>query len=178
MDDSGDPHHHFYAGLLVDGPQVAKAEAALDSICEEARLKGIVSAEAELHAMDLFHCQGEWEGATIPQAIGVFEEALAVIPELGIEVIARGVHLESFQKRYGDLEPYRWEFSNLLERLNERLGALDAQGLVIADEHKEYGWLLRQDLRIGKQFGTAGYRRQKLIRVWTPCISWTQGRVE
>jgi hypothetical protein len=103
-----------------------------------------------------FHGQGQWERATIPQAIGVFEEVLALIPELGIEVIARGVHLESFRTRYGGLEPHRWEFSNPIDRLNERLGALDAQGLVIADEQKEYGWLFATIFELASSSGPTG----------------------
>jgi hypothetical protein len=52
----------------------------------------------------------------------VFRRALGVLSTNKIEVVAHGARLKAVRKRYGSsFGPYLWEFSNLLERLNERL---------------------------------------------------------
>jgi Protein of unknown function (DUF3800) len=165
VDESRDGRHHFHVGLLADGPSISAAEAALDEVVEDAYDNGVARWDSELHAKDIFDGNKAWERGSNAQRAAVFEEALSVIPQHGIEVLARGANLARFSSRYGGGDPYRWEFSNLLERLNERLHAVDDYGLVIADQQHEYRKLLQRDVATGKRSGTGGYRSQRLVRV-------------
>ena len=166
VDESRDAGHHYQVGLLVDGPQVRAVEAALDDLVVSAFLEGGAEhPRSELHGKDVFHGEKAWQKGPIAQRSTVLENALSLIPQHGVEVIARGADLSRFKKRYPGTDPYRWEFSNLLERLNERLKELNDYGLVIADQQHDYRALLQQDVADGKQYGTGGYRSQKLVRV-------------
>ena len=163
--DRGKNGHHFHVGLLAEGRRVAAAETALDEIVEQAWDDGITSWNSELHGAHIFQGLKEWARGSNDQRAAVYEAALSVVVQENIEVIARGVGLSQFEKRYPGGDPYRWGFSNLLERLNERLHTLDAFGLVIADQQHEYRELLQRDVADGKHFGTGGYRSQRLARV-------------
>ncbi|HMS72365.1 MAG TPA: DUF3800 domain-containing protein [Baekduia sp.] len=165
IDESRDALHHFHLGVLATGSQVAAIEQDLEAIVETAFDAGACRWRAELHGVALFHGNDDWDKATAAQRINVYESALTLLPTHGVEVLARGANLARFAKRYGGGDPYRWEFSNLLERLNERLRSLDEYGLVIADEQHEYRDILRRDLADSKQSGTGGYRSQRLTRV-------------
>lgn len=166
VDESRDSQYHYHLGLLAEGDVAARVEAALNDLSERAIDLGATSRwRPEFHAVDIFHGNGEWTKGTIPLRAQVLEEALETISRFGVEVIARGVNLAAFGKRYTEVDPYGWEFSNLLERLNERLTALGAYGLVIADQQHEYAEGLRYDLSHAKQYGTGGYRSQKLERI-------------
>ena len=168
VDESKDGRHHFHAGILVVGPEVPIIETALDDLVNEAGWTGLIKdCGAELHGADFFQRQGQgpWGAASAVQRGGILEAALRLIPDHGVEVIAKGANLAQFNAKYPGTSPYRWEFSNLLERLNERLIRLDDYGLVIADEQHQYRKLLRYDVAQGKRFGTGGYRSQKLRRV-------------
>lgn len=165
VDESRDTLHHFHLGLLTTGAQVSTLEADLEAIVDAAFEDGACRYRSELHGVDLFHGTGDWSRATVPQRISVYESALELIPRHGVEVLARGANLARFGARYGGGDPYRWEFSNLLERLNERLRSRDEFGLVIADEQHQFRDLLRRDLANSKEHGTGGYRSQRLTRV-------------
>lgn len=165
VDESRDGRYHYHLGLLAEGARVAEAEAALDEVVEEAVDNGATRWGSELHAKDIFHGTAEWARGSTPQRAQVLEQALEVIGRFDIEVIARGANLARFSKRYPGSDPYRWEFSNLLERLNERLRDVEDYGLVIADQQHEYRELLQRDLADGKRLGTGGYRDQKLVRI-------------
>lgn len=165
IDESRDGRYHYHLGLLANGAGVAAAGAALDEVVEEAFDVGATRWGSELHAKDIFHGTEAWARGTIPQRAAVLENALSVITRLDIEVIARGVNLARFTSRYPGSDPFRWEFSNLLERLNERLRAVDDYGLVIADQQHQYREALQRDVADGKRIGTGGYRDQRLVRV-------------
>ncbi len=164
IDESRDRSHHYHVGILADGPGAAAAEAALNGVVHAAYDMGITRWGSELHAVPIFHGTGDWARGAPPLRAGVFTDALAVLAACQLEVIARGVNLSRFARRYqGD--PFRWEFSNLLERVNERLRAVNEYGLVIADQQNQHRKLLQSDVANGKAFGTGGYRNQRLTRV-------------
>jgi hypothetical protein len=98
--------------------------------------------------------------------VAIFDATLEVLRDCRIEVIARGADLARFQRSYGaGRTPYRWEFSNLLERLNERLHARDEYGLVIADQQHQYRQSLQRLVIDARRVGTGGYRDQQLDRI-------------
>jgi Protein of unknown function (DUF3800) len=166
VDESRDHGHHYHVGMLVRGSTVAAAvEASLETIGENAYDSGTALSGSELHAVDIFHGTRQWANGSSQERATVLEEALGTIPQDGVEVIARGVDLRRFSKRYPGTDPYRWEFSNLLERLNERLQELEDFGLVIADQNHHYRELLQRDVADGKLYGTGGYRNQRLLRI-------------
>lgn len=165
VDESRDAKHHFHVGLLVDGADAAKATISLNAVVERANDAGACRWGAELHGQVLFSRRGPWSKATVEQTIDVFEETLQVLGDCSVEVIARGVLLKNFKKRYGSTDPYRWEFMNLLERLNERLRVRREYAVVIADQQHEHRERLQRDVVDAHEFGTGGYRSQKLERV-------------
>jgi hypothetical protein len=159
VDESADEGHHFHAGLLSDGPGVAGVETDLADIVDRAFDDGACIWKAEVHGVAIFHQNSDWAKSSIPRAIQVFDELLALLDKHKIEVIARGTQVLSFRSRYGaDADPYVWNFSNLLERLNERLGARGEHGLVIADQQSQYKDALQRDLAYAREYGTGGYR--------------------
>jgi len=166
VDESRDDIHHFHVGLLSDGPGLAGVESALRELVEEAWDRGACRYSAELHAYDIFNFEGDWTKSNAQHSIWVFDEALTLLTQHNVEVIARGAHLPTFRNRYGKAaDPFPWNFSNLLERLNERLRARDEYGIVIADEQSEYRDALQRDLENARRYGTGGYRSQTLTRV-------------
>lgn len=166
IDESRDGAHHYHVGLLSDGPGQAAVESGLQAIVDQAFGDGACRWRAELHAVEIFHQTGQWSTSTIAQSIQVFDQALALLEQHGVEVIARGANLDRFRKKYGAAsDPFVLEFSNLLERLNERLSARQDYGLVIADQQTEYRDTLQRNLISSRQVGTGGYRSQKLTRI-------------
>jgi Protein of unknown function (DUF3800) len=165
VDESRDKVHHFHVGLLLAGADAVAAEVALNKIVKDAMFAGACWSGSELHGYEIFNRQGDWSRATIPQAINIFDQSLAVLSTGSIEVLVRGAQLAPFQTQYPGSDPYRWEFRNLLERLNERLTTRDEYGLVIADQHHEYRDILQRDVINSKVLGTGGYRSQKLLRI-------------
>jgi hypothetical protein len=138
--DRGQRGHHYFVGLLADGDAVARAEAALEKIAEKAWDDGLARWGTELHAAEIFNGTKAWQRGSIQQRIDLLEATLSVIGDEGVEVIARGANMQRFAKDYPGADPYRWEFSNLLERLNERLRTPGDYGLVISDQqtaHRE-----------------------------------------
>lgn len=114
----------------------------------------------------MFHHKGKWSKSTHAQSIDVFDQALALLQQHSVEVIARGARLPPFQRQHGNTaSPYVWEFSNLLERLNERLKDRGDYGIVIADQQAQYRQRLQRNLADGRENGTGGYRNQKLTRI-------------
>lgn len=168
VDESADAKYHFHLGLLANGAQVAAAEKDLEGIVERAFDAGLTTWRAEIHGEEIVSMKGAWaKGRTnISGLIDVAHEVLGVLAAHEIEVICRGVELDRFRRKYGPrASPHTWLFRNVLERLNERLKALDDYALVIADEHHQYGRSMRADLHIGQRVSTPGYRGQKLARV-------------
>lgn len=163
--DRGMRGHLLFAGLLADGEQVASAETDLDEIAEDAWYDGMARWGTELHAAEIFNGAKSWQKGTIQQRIDLLDKALSVIGRYDIEVIARGVNIARFRKNYPGQDPYRWEFSNLLERLNERLRARQERGLVISDEQAQYREGIQRDVAHSKEYGTGGYRSQTLDRI-------------
>jgi hypothetical protein len=163
--DRGTTGHHYFVGLLAEAEAVARAEAELEVIAEQAWDDEMARWGAELHAAEIFNGSKAWEHGSIQQRIDLLEATLTVIGNAGIEVIARGANMKRFAERYPGVEPYRWEFSNLLERLNERLRRVGDYGLVISDQQTEHREAIQHDVARSKQYGTGGYRSQKLERI-------------
>jgi len=165
VDESADRRYHFHGGVLVDARDAAAASEELDSIVEEAHDAGLCRWNAELHAADIFSARGGWKGPVSDRA-AVFRKALEVLKPHNIEVIAHGANLKALRKRYSrSFDPYRWEFSNMLERLNERLRVRDEYAVVIADHHAVHRDRVQQDVIDSRFYGTGGYRHQKLTRI-------------
>lgn len=166
VDESADAGHHFHAGLLVNGPAVAAIQTEMKDIVRRAYRANACEWDAEIHASDIFHQNGDWVPCSIPQAVGVFDELLGLLGAHGVEVIARGTDVARFQRRYGrGADPYTWNFSNLVERLNERLAGRQEYGLVIADQQSQYKEQLQRDLADAHEHGTGGYRSSHLRRI-------------
>lgn len=165
VDESHDALFHYHGGVLVTGEAARAMERDLDAIVDRAHSNDACDWRAELHGVKLFHMTGEWAKATPDQAVAIYTECLDLLSKHGAEVIARGTDLVKFAKTYGSKDPYDWQFSNVLERVNERLRARQEHGLVIADQQHEYREILQVDLANAKQYGTGGYRSSKLERI-------------
>jgi Protein of unknown function (DUF3800) len=169
VDESRDRGHHYHVGLLAEGYQVAVAEEALDAVVERAYDNGLADYDSELHALDIWNRHRGWARpparSTPDQRGAVIEAALTVIVQNRIEVLARGVDMDRFATRYPGGDPMSWAFSNLLERLNERLHALDDYGLVIVDQHDQYREIMQRDVANAKRRRTGGYRSQQFDRI-------------
>jgi hypothetical protein len=157
--------HHFAVGLLADGISVALVETALDNLMAAAFELGICHYDAEIHAFEIFHGSGSWQAGSIQQRIELLDSLTSVIVESGVEVIARGVNLAEFGRKYPGMDPHVWAFSNLLERLNERLLPASSHALVISDQQSEHRAAIQSDVASSKRHGTDGYRRQKFSTI-------------
>lgn len=165
VDESADEHFHFHAGVLVEARDAAKASDRLDDIVEAACDARLCRSNAELHAADIIAGKNGWKGP-VDGRIDVMRKALGVLGPHHIEVIAHGADLAKVRKRYGKkFDPYRWEFMNLLERLNERLSARDEYAVVIADQHAQHRERVQKDVIDSRVYGTGGYRNQLLTRI-------------
>lgn len=165
VDESADTSHHFHVGLLVDGAGAATAASELDDLVERMSDVGACRSRAEMHAKEIFDRKGDWRSASVAQSVTAFRESLAILGQASIEVLARGVDVPRFEQRYGrGADPYRWIFSNLLERLNERLEDRDEYAVVIADHH-QYRGMLQRDVVDARRVGTGAYRAQRLDRI-------------
>ena len=165
VDESADHLHHLHGGVLVDARDAAAASTRLDEIVLQAHLGSLCSWGAELHMTDIISCRKSWRGP-LEERSNVVRQAIQVLATHNIEVISHGAELRAVRSRYGDqFDPYRWEFSNLLERLNERLRARDEYAVVIADHHATHRDRLQQDVIDARTGGTGGYRNQVLDRV-------------
>lgn len=165
VDESADCSHHFHGGVLLDAADAAIASVELDAIISQAFSAGLCQWDAELHATDIFSGRNDWTGPVEDRA-EVFRASLEVLSRHNLEVIAHGAALHSVRKRYGaQHDPYRWEFSNMLERLNERLGDRDEYAVVIADHHACHRDQLQKYVINARLSGTGGYRNQKLERI-------------
>jgi len=100
IDESGDPAH-YHVGLLSDGAAQAAVEAALRSIVDQAFDDGACKWRSELHAVEMFHHKGKWSKSTHAQSIDVFDQALALLQQHSVEVIARGARLPPFKGSMG-----------------------------------------------------------------------------
>jgi hypothetical protein len=94
--DRGKTGHH-YVGLLADGDAVARAEASLESIADQAWDDGLARWGTELHAAEIFNGTKAWQRGSIQQRIDLLEAILSVIGNAGIEVIARGANMQRFE---------------------------------------------------------------------------------
>lgn len=165
VDESADQLHHLHSGVLVDARDAAAASKRLDEIVVQAHLDRLCSWGAELHATDIINKRQSWRGP-LEERANVIRQALQVLAAHNIEVISHGAELSAVRKRYGDqFDPYLWEFSNLLERLNERLRARDEYAVVIADHHATHRDRLQQNVIDARTRGTGGYRNQVLDRI-------------
>lgn len=165
VDESADSAHHIHAGVLLEARDAAAASAALDDIVRGAYAAGVCPYDAELHATEIVDAKRGWKGDAGAR-FAVLEQTLEVLALHNIEVITHGANLRAFEAQYGkDASPYKWEFSNLLERLNERLHARDEYAVVIADQHDQYRDTLQAGVLEMRGYGTGGYRHQKLSRV-------------
>lgn len=152
--------------LLSDGENQAAVEAALKELLQQAMWDDACTWDGELHGTEIFHQSKDWAKCTIPRAVQVFDDALALLAQHDLEIIARGTNLARFRSRYGPAaDPYTWNFSNLMERLNERLRAREDYGLVIADDQSQYKRFLQAYLANAHRVGTGGYRSSKLERI-------------
>jgi len=163
--DRGQRGHHYFVVLRADGDTVARAEATLEKTAEQAWDDGLARFGTELHAAEISNGPRAWQRGSIQERIDLLGATLSVIGDEGVEVIARGANMQRFATRYPGADPYRWEFSKLLERLNERLRTLGDYGLVISDQQTEHREGIQRDVANSKQFGTGGYRSQKLDRI-------------
>lgn len=169
VDESADRTHHYHVGLLASGEQVAAAENELDQVAQLALDLGYNDGwppRPELHGLEIFSGAKGWAGLSYAQRYEVVEAALDVIGRHGVEVLARGVELARFQKRYNKDKSFLHQiaFRNLLERLCERLAQRDDLGLVIADEHYTKS-VMRHEVRQAKSGRTPGYRGTNFARI-------------
>lgn len=154
-----------HLGLLADGDQIAEFQKRLADLWWDATEAG-ARGDVEFHAYDMLQARGDWRRVDIADAVDLVRSALRSIDELDIEVIVRAANLATVRKRRGaDFDLYPMMFSNLLERLNERLGGRGEYGLVIADEQHEYVDRLKVLVHRWQRQGTWGYRGQVLSRV-------------
>ena len=157
--------YHVHLGTLADGAQVAAFEKKLDALRWDANDAGAIGLP-EFHGYEMLQSQGDWGSVSVGDAINLAKGSLEMIGTLGIEIIIRAADLPTVRQRRGeDTDIYKWMFSNLLERLNERLKARDEYGLVIADEQHQYGPQLTRLVGQWKDQGTGGYRGQVLSRI-------------
>ncbi len=162
VDESADRTHHYHVGLLASGEQVAAAEKELDQVAQRALELGYNDGwppGPELHGLEIFSGAKGWGALSYEQRYQVVEAALDVLGRHGVEILARGVDLGRFEKRYSKDKAFLHQiaFRNLLERLCERLRQRGELGLVIADEHYTKS-VMRDEVRQAKAGRTPGYR--------------------
>lgn len=166
IDESTDSDYHFHLACLASGDAISRSELDLDNLVSEMAFNGLVSSpRVELHAGDIFHGLHEFAGLTPEQRIDIYTRAIAVLGRSQIEVICRGVNLQGFSDRYSNLQFYPTLFSNLLERVNERLLVRNEFGLVVSDMQHEYAEELKDMVHEAKCYGTGGYRSQKFTQI-------------
>lgn len=99
---------------------------------------GLVPADFELHGNEIWNGTGLWKGKTPDELIAVYEQAIAVLGDLEIDVSWASIDKAKLTKRHGgaaDGNAYLLALQFLLEKIDV---AYSANKILIADEAKEH----------------------------------------
>jgi hypothetical protein len=130
---------YYVVALLCPDEVAPSLAAALDSVIEKAvAVYAGVSAGTELHGHEIFHGRKSWAfmKGDVDARIATYRNALEVIADHDVTVIARGVQTSLLTERYGErpVDPHALALSHLLERIDRRAFEVQQFALVIADE--------------------------------------------
>lgn len=124
------------AAVLVHEDNV---QALAEAFREVARKHlGLVPAGFELHGNEIWQGTGAWASLPPAACIAVYEDAVAVLDELDINVSHASIHKERLHRRYGgdaDDNAYLLALQFLLEKID---GKHEGNKILIADEQKEH----------------------------------------
>lgn len=99
---------------------------------------GWVPADFELHGNEIWNGTGHWKGKSPDELIAVYEQAVAVLDDLEINVSWASIHKEKLTKRYNgaaDGNAYLLALQFMLEKIE---GVHRDNKILIADEAKEH----------------------------------------
>lgn len=135
-----DNHYYFFGALIADAEAVKHIEQALDGIGQLiANNSPGFRADAEFHAVDMFHAKKDWKIVEPGWRVKAAELVAKAIARSGAKFVFRGVDLDRLRTRYPNPYPaHLLTLGHLLEELHTQLTSLDVPdhlGLVLADEH-------------------------------------------
>lgn len=92
----------------------------------------------ELHGNEIWAGVDPWSGREPAQLIEIYEDAIALLSDLDIQVSHASIHKQRLHERYGgaaDGNAYLLALQFLLEKIDR---AYEGNKILIADEHKEH----------------------------------------
>src|SRR4051794_39349348 len=99
---------------------------------------GWVPAGFEVHGNEIWNRTGPWGNKTWPELLAVYEDAVAVLDTLDIDVAYASIHKQRLHDRHdgnADGNAYLLALQFLLEKLERNYRS---NKILIADEHKEH----------------------------------------
>ncbi|AGM07054.1 DUF3800 domain-containing protein [Amycolatopsis keratiniphila] len=123
------------AAVLVHEDKVKALKEAFHAVAWK-HLKWL-PADFELHGNEIWNGVGRWEAFAPAELIAVYEDAIAVLDDLDIDVSHASIHKERLHTRYNgsaDGNAYLLALQFLLEKIDKS----DGNKILIADEQKEH----------------------------------------
>lgn len=122
--------------VLVDEDNVQSLVKALQQVARDHL--GWLPADFELHGNEVWSGTGYWKGKTYDERIAAYEQAIAVLETLGIDVSHASIHKQRLHDRYygaADRNAYLLALQFLLEKID---AYWPQNKILIADEAKEH----------------------------------------
>lgn len=169
LDEADGANGAFYitAVVLPDHQSIAMGDALQLVVTRAAQTYGGVNPEAELHAVELIGGKRTWQRYRdlIPVRYTIFEAAIDEIVRFDARVYIRGASRKVFSERYSaGTDIHQTVLPWVLERVQADAVERSDIALAIADDH-QYRERYRKAMRDFQQFGTFGWRHQRLDRL-------------
>lgn len=167
VDESYNDSQHWVVAVLIEHTRVNDAQRAIRAVVAEAADAYGIRDNAELHAHQIFHDEGDFAPMKdlVRARISVYASVFRCLVDAGCSIILRGVSKPHLTARYAYPEhPHRVTMTHLIERVDEFVDPND-YALLIADEHHETQSTLLRDLIAYQELGTWGYRGHRIGNV-------------
>lgn len=125
----------------------------------------------ELHGHEIWGGEGHWVGLPYDELIAAYEDAMALLRRLNIEVAWSSIHKERLHDRYGgfaDQNAYLLAVQFVLEKIDRKSSGLK---ILIADEHKEQQLRAMKMVDGMQRWGRARCRARNSPRSSTRCTT-------
>jgi len=168
--DESEGHSGYYVGALtVHETASISLVHDLDDVAEEACLSHAgLPIRPELHGYDIWNGLRDWASlkGNYREQIYVYERAIDAIAAHDVVFYSRGVNTVHFETKYGKdrKKKHNASLAWTLERVQWRAEREGETVLAIADE-SEHQNFYRNSIRDFQEYGTFGWRDQKLSRI-------------
>lgn len=131
---------YFFGALIADASAIRTITDGIDGIAR--LMAGNVAgfnAEAEFHAVDIFHGRKEWKKVPHGWRVKACDLAAKVLARSTAKYVFQGINLAALRSKYAHPFPaHQLTLAHILEEVDRQITTLDRPdklGIVHADEH-------------------------------------------